>query len=416
MQETFEFIALLVLNYLLLGSLAAALVFAFTRLRNFNAATRHNIWCDTLLILVLMPALVLIPNPEPAVSPYSAAPAFQEEPWSQLPQVFPEAETRFSPIPGEAAAVASPGIISAPSVSANQRTSVLDSFQETITLDRIGALLATFIVFGAVLKLMLFAISFAHVRQLFSLAEPVDEQLLSRSGMLARRIGLSRTIQVRHTGAIASPLTGGILRPVILLPTEFYCRIKHAGSDTGSVDALLLHELAHIKRRDPLVAMVLGLLSVFLFWHPAIHFVNRQIRFERELACDDWVLRFDQKDSEAKKRARDYAESLVSIAESMNTPVTIPQTVACVNSSNGLAARIAILLNRKIDHSVAPNHLPNIAALSFFAGALLVSSAIWPALPIVEARILGDESAALPNLDSASLSATGAGGRPGQCD
>ena len=101
------------------------------------------------------------------------------------------------------------------------------------------------------------------------------EALMSRMGVLGR-------VSLRASTLIEAPLAIGWLRPVILVPVGAL-----AGLSTAQVEGLLAHELAHIRRHDYLVNLLQSLAEAVLFYHPAVWWVSRQIRIEREHCCDD---------------------------------------------------------------------------------------------------------------------------------
>ncbi len=72
------------------------------------------------------------------------------------------------------------------------------------------------------------------------------------------------------------------LRPAILVPVTFL-----TGLPAEQIEALLAHELAHIRRNDYLVSVLQSVAEVVLFYHPAVWWISRQIREEREFCCDD---------------------------------------------------------------------------------------------------------------------------------
>lgn len=99
---------------------------------------------------------------------------------------------------------------------------------------------------------------------------------------LAVRLGLGIRIPVRLTADAASPLAVGWWRPVVLLPASLALRMP-----APLLEALIAHELAHIRRHDYLVNLLQGAVEVLLFYHPAVWWLSRRIRIERELIADD---------------------------------------------------------------------------------------------------------------------------------
>ncbi|SIO55841.1 BlaR1 peptidase M56 [Singulisphaera sp. GP187] len=141
-------------------------------------------------------------------------------------------------------------------------------------------------------------------RQLTRSAVPVeDEPLLTLIGLEIRRMGIKVAPAVAFCERISVPIVVGLLRPVILLPAALA-----SGLSPDQLQALLAHELAHIRRFDLVVNLVQRLAEAVLFFHPAVWFVSHRISTERELAADDLVLA-------AGWQRVHYADALVRMAE-----------------------------------------------------------------------------------------------------
>lgn len=104
----------------------------------------------------------------------------------------------------------------------------------------------------------------------------------SRLDRLAARLGIARRVALRLMPGEGSPLTAGWLRPVVLLPLAVATRMP-----VDLVEALLAHELAHVRRHDYLVNVLQGVVEALLFYHPAVWWLSHRIRVERELVADD---------------------------------------------------------------------------------------------------------------------------------
>ena len=111
-------------------------------------------------------------------------------------------------------------------------------------------------------------------------AAPAD--LLDTLERLAHRLAVSRPVRLSVTAFAQTPMVIGWLRPVILFPVSAL-----AGLDPRQVEALLAHELAHIRRHDYLVNLLQTAVETLLFYHPAVWWISRRIRIEREHCCDD---------------------------------------------------------------------------------------------------------------------------------
>jgi len=99
---------------------------------------------------------------------------------------------------------------------------------------------------------------------------------------LVRHTGLRRTVRFLESVRVTTPMCIGLLRPMILVPLGFFANL-----DPMAAEAVLAHELAHIRRLDGLVNGLQCVIEVLLFFHPAVWWISRRIRTEREHCCDD---------------------------------------------------------------------------------------------------------------------------------
>lgn len=110
----------------------------------------------------------------------------------------------------------------------------------------------------------------------------LPEEWLQRVEALQRALGISRAVTVRLAQDVVAPFTARLLRPVIWLPLALLTRLP-----AEQLEALLAHELAHIRRLDWLWNGVQCVVEALLFFHPGVWWLGRRIRQEREHACDD---------------------------------------------------------------------------------------------------------------------------------
>jgi beta-lactamase regulating signal transducer with metallopeptidase domain len=113
----------------------------------------------------------------------------------------------------------------------------------------------------------------------------VDESLALRVRAIAHRFGVERSVQIFESTVVPVPTVVGYLRPMILLPASVI-----SGLPAAHLDAVLAHELAHVRRHDYLVNVLQSIIETLLFYHPAVWWCSRQIRMEREHCCDDLVV------------------------------------------------------------------------------------------------------------------------------
>jgi beta-lactamase regulating signal transducer with metallopeptidase domain len=112
--------------------------------------------------------------------------------------------------------------------------------------------------------------------------QPAPPEWQSRLDALARRIGATRGVRLLVSSLAQTPMAVGHLRPVVLVPLGAL-----AGLPADQLEALVAHELAHIWRGDYLANLLQSVVEALLFYHPAVWWVSKQIRVERELCCDD---------------------------------------------------------------------------------------------------------------------------------
>jgi bla regulator protein BlaR1 len=102
-----------------------------------------------------------------------------------------------------------------------------------------------------------------------------------RARALAGTMGIRRAVRVRAMDGLATPVTAGWLRPLIVLPASLV-----SGMPQELLHALVAHELAHIRRWDYPVNLMQNLIETALFYHPAVWWISRRVRIERELIAD----------------------------------------------------------------------------------------------------------------------------------
>jgi beta-lactamase regulating signal transducer with metallopeptidase domain len=239
-----------------------------------SAAARHTAW---LLCIAALLALPLLRWLVPAL---------------QLPLLPPEAALPVGTPPPEAFAASAP---------ASQGSSVPASPEAAGW----GSVLLAAYAFGAVALLLRIAAGRWMLARLWRDAEPAADEawetLLSR---LSRELRLTRRVELRIAPGPVMPMTWGTLAPRLLLPAEA------SGWPTEQRRLVLLHELAHVARRDSLSRSAASLACALYWFHPGAWFAARRMRIEQEHAADDRVLT-------AGGSAQAYARSLLHLARGM---------------------------------------------------------------------------------------------------
>ncbi len=116
--------------------------------------------------------------------------------------------------------------------------------------------------------------------------EPLEAQWGARVRRLAQMAGVRRALVVAQSQLVRGPVTFGLLKPVVLLPIGLVNQLP-----PEAVEAILMHELIHIRRADFAARLLQSLVEVCFYYHPAVWWINGVIGREREHACDDAVVR-----------------------------------------------------------------------------------------------------------------------------
>jgi beta-lactamase regulating signal transducer with metallopeptidase domain len=257
--------------------LLAAAALAAALMRRRPAAARHLVWGLAMVSLLALPALSL---------------------------VLPHWELAFVSVDAIRPALLVPGARAAALAALPWGTIAL-------ALWAVGALIA----------LVRLVVAQAAVRALASRAKPVvDGEWKERMDSAARELGVTRRVRLLRASGGAMPMTWGIVRAAVLLPAEA------DGWTAERQRVVLLHELAHVARRDCLWQLVASLACAMYWFHPGAWWAAHRMREEREQACDDRVLA-------AGTRASDYAGHLLAVARAFR-PARLTAAAAV-----GMAAR-----------------------------------------------------------------------------
>lgn len=139
----------------------------------------------------------------------------------------------------------------------------------------------------------------------------LPDHAVTAVGRITEQLALPRRVEVRVSERSGHPLAFGLLRPVVLLPAS---AATHLPPDL--LEAMIAHELAHIRRHDLWVNLFQRVAETLLFYHPAVWWVSGRMRLERELCCDDLAV-------SVTGRRVEYAEALVALAR-QSQPAAAP--------------------------------------------------------------------------------------------
>ena len=139
---------------------------------------------------------------------------------------------------------------------------------------------------GVLLAMARVGIAFWSIRTLVRRSIPlVSAEVQGMVDRLSRAMKLALPPQVRVVLEGLSPCMAGVLKPVILIPASLISKLS-----TAELEAILAHEMSHIRRWDYLFSLVQMVVESLLFYHPGVWIISHLIRVDRELCCDDLAL------------------------------------------------------------------------------------------------------------------------------
>jgi beta-lactamase regulating signal transducer with metallopeptidase domain len=312
-----------VLNTLWLAlAVAAFLWFALRLTPRVNAATCHAVWWAVLALVVLMPFATLFVRPSPTVS----SPVRTEE--QIRTHVLPSSRKPVS-LRGTHRAAPLPSGTLDQQPSRAPRLPHIRIPLEVHPGNWASDLLFLWIAVSSVL-LARIVLSYIRLRGLLDRARPAGADLVLRFEEQIRGSGTSRVPQLLVSREVISPFAAGFLHPVVILPEILLEEIAEP-----ELDYVLVHELAHIARRDDWTNLMSRLASAVFVLHPVAAWVLGRIQREREIACDEWVVA-------QTGSAVSYAVTLARLSEFCSTRRW--ELLATGMASSNLSKRIEILL------------------------------------------------------------------------
>lgn len=297
MNEQFSLViyalSLSLLHFLWQGVLIGALTaLVLSRLKNNRAQLRYALACAALLCCLLVPVGTLIGALMPAVMD---APALQ---------------------------VAVSGLANASGTSFDAELAMNTAPMPGLAL-RFAPWLVAVWAAGAGFMFLRMTKALSLIKRLH-LLPPAPQEWQTRFDDLAARFALG-SITLRIQDGLGSPISAGFLYPMVLMPAGLLTRLPVA-----QIEALLAHELAHIRRHDYLFNLLQVVIETLLFYHPAVWWLSKQIRIEREQIADQMA-------AELIGTPKPLAQALAALAE-WSSPDHL--TLALAASGGALEMRI----------------------------------------------------------------------------
>ncbi|MHC4553292.1 MAG: M56 family metallopeptidase [Planctomycetota bacterium] len=327
-------------HFLWQATIAAAILWGLLQLfAKASSNVRYAIACVALLVMVIMPAVTFCVLYEPPVAVATVEPVVIEPPAEATVMVSAE------PIAIEAEPFVLPPrplkAVVAEKIEAALPACVLGWF--------IGVAALSLWYLGGWCQLQ-------KLRRIGTKA--VSEVVATKASELADRLGIRRGVQIVESALVQVPTVIGALKPIVLLPATAL-----TGLDEIQLSALIAHELAHVKRCDYLVNILQTIVEILGFYHPALWWISRQIRLERENCCDDMAVALLQ-------NKKDYAGALFT----METIRSKQLELAVAANGGSLTDRITRLADKEAKHPKS-GWIPSVVTI-LLASALLITTAM----------------------------------------
>jgi beta-lactamase regulating signal transducer with metallopeptidase domain len=166
------------------------------------------------------------------------------------------------------------------------------------------------------------------------------------------------------------PVAVGLFDGMVVVPQHVLDEFE-----PGDVDRFVLHELAHLERRDDWTAVVQRLIQIAMFFNPAVHVIARRLDLEREIACDDRVV-------SATSDVRSYAVGLTRMAESTAWPHRGIAAPAIFVTRRQLSVRVEELLTRRSTVARRVAIAPAAVALAASLGVVALAAPLVPGIGV----------------------------------
>ncbi len=304
--------------------LALLLVALPARVRRWNAGTRYWLATMALIAIVLMPLTTLLPLPRIDPDAWLSALDASVADGSPVPAgeslVRPGENSLAGEVPTTLAPVAEPREREAKPAPASKLRARL-----AWTAFLGWSLIAGWLLLGVARQLQ-------ATRRLIRDARPVELPVGAIPPQAA-------SYPILSSEQIRSPLAVGLFRRSILLPDGLADRLS-----TGDLRQVLVHEAAHLDRRDTWFCLLQRTVVALCFFHPVVHWIARRMELERETSCDDRAAVIGDR--------REYAACLLKVCESMQGSRNEVIAVGALTSRSQLTKRIRTMMDNTRNHQI----------------------------------------------------------------
>jgi len=364
------------LNGICLGAiLAAAMMLLLKFFPRLNPTTRFTILWMTLLAVVALLAIPLTPrpsspepqieslvvvSPSPVVIP-APAPARVYRPGRKTLASYVDSVAAQRPAPTSEQRLETPLSQNASTTSLPAATPSEHSLIRIHSAKFLRALAIVWVMFSFVLLVRL-AAGYCVLRSLKSSATSASPDWHLRFSRLCATHGIGRQPQLLVSSHVCGPMSLGFFRPTIVIPCTLLETLSPA-----ELEQIVLHELAHLHRRDDWSNLAQKLIEAVLPIQPAVYWLGYQMSLAREMACDDWVIA-------ATGMPRPYAAALTKVAELSQWQRAGILAAGAAGNRSQLFRRVRQMLDRTRNAAPKLTVVPLASALAVVVGLTCLSA------------------------------------------
>ena len=344
--------------------------------RRSSAAARHLMWLVAIACMLALPMLsASLPAWRVAVLPPTNVEApVKEEPIVTLPAAVSPAAAALASTNASTTIEASVGAVALEEPAA----------QGAPAPRNWGAIAFLIWSIGAALVALPMLLGHVRVWRLSKTAKPAAGGAWGTlASVLPQQLGLAGKVRVMVSERATMPMAFGIVNPTVLLPADAEQWPVERRRD------VMLHELAHVARRDCLTQLIAQAACALYWFDPLVWLASRALRGERERACDDAVVR-------AGARPSEYATHLLQVARELRVPRATALATVCMARRSQLSDRLLAILDERRNRRTVSRRfaVPTwlIALLILIPAAAFVPSRALGTFPVIVSAIVPSES------------------------
>ena len=368
------------LNGICQGTILAAAMWVLLKLLpRLNSTTRFTVLWLTLLAVMALPIGLVSPRaPIPGAQPHwlpiattntPGAPTFapiETRHWKLKSAANHESHPASIPESNrESASQAGSESARVQNTASPSSSAVTEPVEHPLIRIRSAKVLAAIEILWALLSLIMLArlaAGYLGLRRLKSGAAPAPEYWKLRLRRLCAINGVRRQTRLLISSRVAGPMSLGFLDPAILIPRAFLDTLSDS-----ELDHILMHELAHLQRRDDWTNLAQRLIEAVLPIQPTVYWLSHRMSLEREMACDDWVIA-------ATGTAKPYAASLAKVAELSQFGAAGILAAGAAGSRSQLLRRVHHMLDRTRNEAPKLVLSPLVAAVAAVVGLIYLGA------------------------------------------